>query len=312
MQPINKKALELLVITDGEKLKKNNTNTRDILLEFLKNVNPNTTNQSHAMMFNICIEFFKPVHIDFGDIDANVKKRLVLDILSQGDEADQTLQEYLDRLRQTDEDKKNTQESKKRRQQELQQAGQALDVAQNDLSTTQAFLTNLEAGSTFMRPTFPERDEQHNIGNVIFEFSTYPIKQKESDSSTGTDTDAEPAYKFHWSISDPLTGKTTTGFMVTDNLATTIPKKIRVVNKHMHERVSHVQNRKNRLSSSINNLDRHNKLIRFTKQELEASKYNYKTYKKMMEDKYSSRRDDKIEKMRRKLTDLQITSNIAR
>ena len=298
MQALSKKALEILKSTD--KIKKSDQNTFDTLHAFLKKVNPNTTDPSHSLMFDICIQFFKPVHINLKKVDVHVKKRLILDILAQGDEVDTTLQDYLNRLKETDEGKKNIKDNKERTQQELEQSGMDMDTATKGLVYTENFLNNLEPGSKLAQLTLPNRSDKHNISNVTFEFSTDAIKQINKETN-----EEEYLFNFRWSIFDPITGKTTTGKMITDDLSQTAPKKLQVVGDHMKNRVTRVQQRQARLNSEINNLDGRYKSAIFNKEALEASNYNYKEYKKMMEARYSAEQDEKLQKMRNKLRGLQ-------
>jgi len=319
MKAHEEKALELL--KSDKILAKSDPQVHEILYEFLKECDPSSKNLELSLVFDIVVNFFKPVQLIVEDMDREVQKKLTLYLLSRGPDIDFTLQELMKNqkeLNKLDEhvrqsllstgDKLNKFENDLTRVNEKEKVRSAnalsMQAVNNkqmcngyNISETQQTMARLGLSNpAIYGETQVGKTEAHEISEATFEFSI------EKNEKTG-------CFSFKWLVHDPLVGTRESGTINLTDASLSGMHKMQIMEDYMTRRVGLIQKKQNQFTSRMNQLDTQQGNIALNKDVAQASQMNYEEYKRMMEQRYAEGQKRKIRGLRESLIEMDKQKN---
>ena len=297
---INKRTLALLA--SDKKLDKSDQNDFEVLHEFFRTTDPSADTALNTLMFDIAKNFFKPIHISLAGLNPQVQKRLILDLIAQGPDVDADLARYMQRLKDLDSKGNKIKGDLTSTERAFEKSGTDMNTIKQDTAQHTMLMTKLDSKSALTQPMGIDCREQHEFSKVTFDFCV-------RESSVITKDGGEPAFELMWTIRDPLLNKVEKKSVRIKNPASTGAKKLRIVDDYMNGRTDAMKEKQEQQASDIKSLGRHFNSVAFNKEVLQASKYNYEDYKRMMNERYAMKQTEKMNNMRASLRNLYRNQN---
>jgi len=247
--------------TSGKDLMPSNQDIRSAFTEFLVHVDPHTHDKTAKQIFDIAVEFFRPMEMDMSKMPPQQQLMIVREIANSQEGPDFTMGQYIDKLEQSytlvENMKKEIQEAKgtmtelsHQKDSVTHQSRSTLDLLQETSTIVTTSILDVdqkdEKKASIPSPIKIGPKETEKLAGVTFNFRVVEIENEQT---------GEKYFELQWQILDPMTGTQKNGSQKVSSAEDASTMKLSIKSDFFQERIQLLRKKQGNLMDELNALD---------------------------------------------------------